>query len=155
MVNWKFWERGDTELGLPSLSNGSSSASGLDFAQHYEPPTADPFASGAQSFGNMNPNIPQAPSLGAPSPFTPTPYAPSGQSQSPFQPSAFNQLSQQSLAAPDEHASALPSKDLEVIGAKLDAIRSQLETMNMRMTLIEQRLPPQGIDAQNPRRPWY
>ncbi len=138
MANWKFWERGDQELGLPSMS---SSNSGLDFAQHYEPPAAEPF--GASS-------MPSLPPLSAPGQYPQTNNANS------FQPSAFGQM-QQTFPPPEEHAqsSSHSSKDLEVITAKLDAVRAQLETMNLRLSAIEQRLPPQTNDPNNPRRPWY
>jgi len=79
------------------------------------------------------------------SPSTAQPQAFSQQQQSQQQ---FNQPYQQQYAQQLQHAplqsSGIDSKDMELINAKLDAIRSSLETISHRLARLEQLAVPQA-----------
>lgn len=85
-----------------------------------------------------------------------------GAGSNPFQPNGFTSAAAQH---DDEHdgggrsgnaSGSLHGKDLEVIAAKLDAIKSQLDMLNLRISTLEQRLPAQNqSESGGPRKPWY
>lgn len=140
-MSWKFWKKED-DLALPDLNSfktdfgkadlGLKDNSGLDLSAHFEPPA-----------GQFTP--PPMPS---------TPSQPSFQ-QPAFSPSTFQQANPLPSYPPgspvpddNDHTQQHIQKDLEVIAAKLDTIRAQLEMLNARMANLER-------DQGPPKRPWY
>ena len=148
-MNLKFWKKDDLALpdfkaDLPRSELGLSTNTnlGLDLSSHFEPgagqlgglpPSQSNFGMPPQqSFQQTFPQ--QAQPLGAQSSFM------SGQPfTNPVQP------------AHEEHQQSV-SKDLEVIAAKLDTIRAQLEMLNTRIGNLEK---AQQGSVPSTRRPWY
>ena len=132
-MNWKFWKK--DELGLPELGGSSfskgdagfGSTTGLDLSDHFSP-------SGAQPGAMSNPAY-SSPSFGQ-NVFTPAP-------------AMIPPPTQMHEAERDTGV----AKELEVIGAKLDTIRAQLEMLNTRVGNLE-RVQTQN-QQQYPKRPWY
>lgn len=152
-MNWKFWQKGNDNLGLPDFNSASSSdpfasppstPGGLDFTQHFESPSAPslpPMSQSGNAFGGANTNA----------------FAPSAFSQADSPGPGYRPVDD----SPSSSAGGAASNDLVL--AKLDTIRAQMETINARLPLIEQRLAsieqrlPMTVDAStgNARRPWY
>ena len=133
-MNWKFWKK--DELGLSDLggfksdlgSFGGASNTGLDLSDHFQPPGTPP---AAPTFNQAYPMPPMQSNFTSPPPFSAAPPQPI-----------------QQMSSIDEHREHNISKDLEVIAAKLDTIRAQLEMLNSRVANLEKQEPP-------PRKPWY
>lgn len=134
-MNWKFWKK--DELALPDYSSafgksdlGLSSNTGLDLSDHYSP------TAGAAPMSSLPP---PSTTFGQPS-FTPT---------SSFMPPP-------SVAPPtmghEMREDTGVQKELEVIAAKLDTIRAQLEMLNARVGNLEK---AQQGSVPPSRRPWY
>ncbi len=123
-MSWKFWKKDD--LALPELSKNDpfkSDIGGLDLSNHFEP-------SGQMPQSSFQPSSPSSFAGFTPGAPPPTSYAPPG--------------------VPVHEGNNDVSKDLEVIAAKLDTIRAQLEMLNTRVANLEH----QGQGPQ-PKRPWY
>jgi hypothetical protein len=126
-MSWKFWKKDD--LALPELSSSFGKESsfgretaGMDLSTHFD--------ASNQSFA------PPPPQNSIPSSF-----------------SGYNpQFTQPAAPAPGipVHDDRDISKDLEVIAAKLDTIRAQLEMLNTRVGHLEQ-----SANQAQPKRPWY
>jgi hypothetical protein len=124
-MNLKFWKKDD--LALPELNNsfsrnelGLKSDTALDLSAQFEP---------GQQF--------QAPPM--PPQFQTQPFTPSTPPFTPAQTPAFDEPPHNSV-----------NKDLEIIAAKLDTIRAQLEMLNARVANLEQH-----NNQVQPKRPWY
>jgi hypothetical protein len=152
-MNWKFWQKGSDNLGLPDFNSSAGadpfasspgSATGLDFTQNFEAPSAPhlpPMSQGNSDFGNP------------------------GASANAFAPSSFSHADGPGpgYRPVEEAAGSHASGNLEIVIAKLDTIRAQMETINARLPVIEQRLAaieqrlPMSVEATSSgaRRPWY
>lgn len=120
-MSWKFWKKDD--LALPELTASypkDTSMPSMDLSQHFE--------ASSQSM----PPPPQMNSM--PSSFSG--YTP---------PQSYSMPVGQPV---QEHTDI--SKDLQVITAKLDTIRAQLEMLNTRVANLEQ-----TNNQVQPKRPWY
>lgn len=143
-MNWQFWKKGD--VALPELSSFDKPG-GLDLTGGFEPNHSanaglPGFGAANQGFGGTQsafpPPMPQTNSF--PSSFntgsgvSSQSFSPQGYTQQPMEESGHNSV----------------QKDLEVITAKLDTIRAQLEMLNTRIANMERQ------DQQvQPKRPWY
>ena len=132
-MNLKFWKKDD--LALPELSNsysrnelGLKDTSGLDLSTGFDPAPQSLMPQGMQAPPTPQYSFPSSFSQQAPS-YPPTAQAP-----------VFDK----------EDQSHSVSKDLEIIAAKLDTIRAQLEMLNTRVAHIEQ-----SQQQVQPKRPWY
>jgi len=127
-MSWKFWKKDD--LALPELGVGKDLGldKGLDLSQHFEPQlgTPPPLPSTPSTFPSGFPQNFGTPSLNSPPP-------------------AFQQPEWEAPSTKDHVA-----KDLEIIAAKLDTIRAQLDMLNTRMANIEQQ-----NRSEPGKRPWY
>jgi hypothetical protein len=141
-MHWKFWKKED-DLGLPELGgykaegfNANSfgqQSTGLDLSDSFQPGNG---GGGGGQFG-APPQQQYPPTNGFGQGFTPPAYAPGV-----VPPSAGQDL--------EDHHQQNISKDLQVIAAKLDTIRAQLEMLNTRVGNLERdQNGPQG------KRPWY
>lgn len=147
-MSWKFWKKdelalpdmnssfgkGDYGLGTSTFGSSAAGNTGLDLSDHFQQ------GSSAQGMGTLPP-----PSS---APFGAQPSYAQGSSFSP-PPALITPPSGSMGSEPMEHGSV--SKDLEVIAAKLDTIRAQLEMLNARVGNLERGQPP----GTYPKRPWY
>jgi hypothetical protein len=130
-MNWKFWKKDD--FALPEMQSirhdpfKPEAAGGLDLASHFDP-------------SNASAPPPPAP-LGQPSSFA------------SMSPGFAGSYSPAYAAPPAEPPHSDVSKDLEVIAAKLDTIRAQLEMLNTRVANIEHQ--QNQANQTQPKRPWY
>ena len=150
-MSWKFWKKEDSygDFKLPSDLGLPRESSGLDLTGNFEAgsansafsvPTAPALPPLSQSMNDVHP-------MGSSS-FSPQ-FAPS--SNAFTAPSAYSGHDEE---APRQAPSGHSGKDLEVVSAKLDAIKSQLDMLNLRLSTMEQRMGS-NTDQGGPRKPWY
>jgi hypothetical protein len=130
-MSWKFWKK---EESLPDFGSsygktdfGLKDPTALDLSDHFQPSALPP----APAFSPTQPPMPS--SFSQPS-FNPQPS---------FAPQSFTPP-----GAPAQEESPHIAKELEIIAAKLDTIRAQLEMLNSRVANLER-------DQGPPKRPWY
>ena len=138
-MSWKFWKKDDlalpdfkSELKGMDLGLPKENSSGLDFSSSFQTPQAPsmPVIPPAQSFSQQYPS-PQSSFPSTPSSFPNQSYTP--QSMTPVA---------------EDSGNAHLQKDLEVIAAKLETIRAQLDMLNARLANLER-------SGEGPKRPWY
>lgn len=137
-MSWKFWKKDD--LALPDYGSsfgksdlGLSTNTGLDLSDHFSP--------GA----NAASLAPQTNSYPGPSSYPPTSFSNSSFGSTP-------PMGAPAMPAHETEPSPNISKDLEVIAAKLDTIRAQLEMLNTRVGNLERNSQGQSGPS---KRPWY
>ena len=127
-MSWKFCKKDD--LALPDLKSDYSfdkAPAGLDLCDHFQ---------GAG--GSLPPMQNQT---------TFSQSYPLPQNNQPFPPGIVQNNTTPFEAEPSGHG---VQKDLEIIAAKLDTIRAQLEMLNARVGNLEHQ-----SRSESPKRPWY
>jgi hypothetical protein len=129
-MSWKFWKKDDLALQDFSMPKQDFSLpnTGLDLSDHFQPGSPSAFPPPGQ----------QAP---MPSAYNSSFAAPSYNPAPSFSPI------QNATPVHEDHTS---NKELEIIAAKLDTIRAQLEILNTRIANLER-----SEQQAQPKRPWY
>lgn len=123
-MSWKFWKKDDLALPDMNSSFGLNTKEGGDLSSSFEP-TMPPMPPMPPSQSSFQPNSQSS----FPSSFSQN-YPQNTQSFSPSQ-------SATQLQSIDDHPAI--QKDLEIITAKLDTIKAQLETLTMKVAGLEQK----------------
>ena len=128
----KFWKKED-DFGVPG-TNEQPPAYDLGAPQRFDPMTSpDPLASQHDPLGQEGfPHDEHIDRGGGP------PAYPSYPAPAAFPGSQSRQMPQEQYPEHDNQATAVQSRDVELILAKLDAVKSELDALHQRVRKIEQ-----------------